>query len=69
MLLKKEGYLVEFKDDLVDKLAEVGFDAMLGARPLRRVIQDTLEAKLSRRILEGSIEKGEVFWIDASYIE
>ena len=69
VLLKKEGYLVEFKDDLVDKLAEVGFDAMLGARPLRRVIQDTLEAKLSRRILEGSIEKGEVFWIDASYIE
>ncbi len=68
-LLKKEGYLVEFKDDLVEKLAEVGFDAMLGARPLRRVIQDTLEAKLSRKILEGSIEKGEVIWVDASYLE
>lgn len=67
-MLKREGYLVEFKDDLIDKLAEVGFDAMLGARPLRRVIQDTLEAKLSRKILEGSMEKGEVIWVDASYL-
>ena len=68
-MLKKEGYLVEFKEDLINKLAEVGFDAMLGARPLRRVIQDTLEARLSRKILEGSIEKGEVIWVDASYLE
>lgn len=68
-MLKKEGYLVEFKDEVTEKLAEIGFDAMLGARPLRRVIQDTLEAKLSRKILEGSIPKGEVIWIDEGYLE
>lgn len=68
-MLKKEGYLVEFNDEVIEKLSEIGFDAMLGARPLRRVIQDTLEAKLSRMILEGSIPKGEVVWVDQSYLE
>lgn len=67
-ILKKEGYLVEFKDGVIDKLAEIGFDGMLGARPLRRVIQDTLEAKLSRKVLEGSMKKGEVIWVDESFL-
>lgn len=67
-LLKKEGYLVEFKDSVIDKLAEVGFDNMLGARPLRRVIQDTIEARLSRKVLEGSLPKGEIIWVDESYM-
>ncbi|MBI2593233.1 ATP-dependent Clp protease ATP-binding subunit [Candidatus Daviesbacteria bacterium] len=67
-ILKKEGYLVEFKDGVIEKLAEIGFDSMLGARPLRRVIQDTLEAKLSRKVLEGSMPKGEVVWVDESFL-
>jgi ATP-dependent Clp protease ATP-binding subunit ClpA len=67
-ILKKQGYLVEFKDEVTGKLAEIGFDAMLGARPLRRVIQDTLEARLSRMILEGKLPKGETFWVDESYL-
>lgn len=68
-MLKHEGYLIEFKDEVVDKLAEIGFDAMLGARPLRRVIQDTLEAKLSRMILEGNLPKGEVMWVEGKFLE
>lgn len=68
-MLKKEGYLVEFRDEVIEKLAEIGFDAMLGARPLRRVIQDTIEAKLSRMILEGNLPKGEVVWVEGRFLE
>lgn len=68
-MMKKEGYLIEFKPEVTDKLSEIGFDSMLGARPMRRVIQDTLEAKLSRKILEGNFPKGETIWIDQSYLE
>ena len=68
-MLKKEGYLVEFRDEVIEKLSVIGFDAMLGARPLRRVIQDTLEAKLSRMILEGSLPKGEVIWVEERFLE
>lgn len=67
-MLKKQGYLIEFKDGVIEKLGEIGFDNMLGARPLRRVIQDTLEAKLSRMVLEGKLPKGETVWVDESYL-
>lgn len=60
-LLKDGGYLVEFTPELVAQLGTRGFDPVLGARPLRRLIQDSLEAKLSRMILQNTIPKGEVF--------
>lgn len=66
--LKEEGYLVDFSPDLVTKLAEKGFDPVLGARPLRRFIQDTLEAKLSRMILEHRLNKGETFRTDQGFL-
>lgn len=68
-VMKKEGYLIDFRDEVIDKLAEIGFDNMLGARPLRRVIQDTLEAKLSRLILGGNLPKGEVVWVDKDFLD
>lgn len=59
--MRDQGYLVEFAPELMSELAKKGFDPVLGARPLRRLIQDTLEAKLSRLILENKLNKGEVF--------
>lgn len=56
--LKEQGYVVEFGEDLVAELAKRGFDPVLGARPLRRLIQATLESKLSRMILEDKLTKG-----------
>lgn len=58
--MKEKGYLVEFDGQLISELAKRGFDPVLGARPLRRLIQDTLEAKLSRMILENKLVKGQV---------
>lgn len=59
--MKEQGYLVEFDEQLMVALAQKGFDPVLGARPLRRLIQDTLEAKLSRLILENKLTKGQLF--------
>ena len=59
--LKEKGYLVEFDEELVGELAKRGYDPVLGARPLRRLIQDTLEAKLSTMILENKLVKGNPF--------
>lgn len=66
--MKEKGYLVEFNDELVGELAKRGYDPILGARPLRRLIQDTLEAKLSKMILENQLVKGEAFRVDKSNI-
>ena len=59
--MKEKGYLVEFDPELISELAKRGFDKVLGARPLRRLIQDTIEANLSRLILENKLTKGQPF--------
>lgn len=66
--MKEKGYLVEFNDILLDKLAKQGFDPVLGARPLSRLIQDTIEANLSKLILENKLIKGQVFSPDISIL-
>ena len=44
-------------DDAIDLLADKGYDAKYGARPLRRTIQTQIEDQLSEKILEGTIRK------------
>ena len=45
-------------------LGENGFDPVLGARPLRRLIQNEVEDKLSDEILSGRLVAGDVALID-----
>ena len=53
------GIQVEFDSSVAERVAEVGFDAVYGARPLRRAIQSNVEDALSEKILEGEIAKGD----------
>ena len=50
---------ISFEDSVKSALAEAGFDAVYGARPLRRKIQNEIEDALSEKILEGSVKKGD----------
>ena len=44
----------------VDYIAEAGFDAKYGARPLRRAIQSKIEDRLANDLLEGKIKRGDI---------
>ena len=44
----------------VDYIAEAGFDAKYGARPLRRAIQSKIEDRLANELLEGKIKRGDI---------
>jgi ATP-dependent Clp protease ATP-binding subunit ClpC len=48
----------------LEKLADMGFDPDMGARPLRRVIQQKVEDPLSDSLLSGTFEKGENITVD-----
>ena len=48
----------------VARLAEAGFDPQLGARPLRRVIQQEIQDQLSLMILEGRLAPGAAVHVD-----
>ncbi|MBS4055611.1 MAG: ATP-dependent Clp protease ATP-binding subunit [Thermaerobacter sp.] len=57
--LCEAGLQVSFGDDAHDFLAEVGFDPLLGARPLRRALQQQVEDELSERLLGGEFSEGD----------
>ena len=61
---KNKGYDIEAGEDILSRLAELGYRPELGARPMRRVFQDTLENFLANKILDGSLNKGEKFIIN-----
>ncbi len=46
-------------------LALTGFDPVFGARPLRRLIQTTIEDQLAQRVLAGQVHEGDVVIFDA----
>ena len=46
--LEEMGYKVELRDSLLAHLAEVGFDPVYGARPLKRAIQQQVENPLAK---------------------
>jgi len=62
--LRAQHIEVEFSDEAIEHLAEIGFDPEFGARPLRRAIQRELENELSRLLLGGSIEPGDRVRVD-----
>ncbi len=57
--LKGLNITLECDESVKKALAEIGFDAVYGARPLRREIQNKIEDALSEKILDGSIKNGD----------
>ena len=53
------GITLKFADMVKSVLAEKGFDAIYGARPLRREIQSKIEDAFSERILSGDFASGD----------
>ena len=57
--LKEREIDLTYGEDVVSHLAQAGFDPQFGARPLRRVIQRTIEDALSEKLIAGEIHLGE----------
>jgi len=62
--LKERNLDIELSDAALTKLAEVGFDPVFGARPLKRAIQKKLEGPLARRIMADNFQPGELINVD-----
>ena len=62
--LQQRDYQLSVSDAALEKLAEVGFDPLYGARPLKRAIQQHLENPLAQALLQGEILPGATVVID-----
>ncbi|MFN2505744.1 MAG: ATP-dependent Clp protease ATP-binding subunit [Acidimicrobiales bacterium] len=63
--LESQGLSLELTDAAKDLLARKGYDPTLGARPLRRAIQRSVEDPMSERILWKEFRAGETVIVDA----
>jgi len=58
--LAERELALELTDEVLDYLAESGFDPVYGARPLKRAIQQLIENPLAQSILSGEFAPGDV---------
>jgi ATP-dependent Clp protease ATP-binding subunit ClpB len=62
--LRDKDIGVKFSESLLDLIAEVGFDPVYGARPLKRAIKNKVEKALAKRLLSGDFQPGQTITID-----
>lgn len=64
--LKKKKITVLASHETVEFIAKKSYSKEMGARPLKRYIQDNITNKLSEEILFGSLKKGGKVFVDAT---
>lgn len=67
--LEPQKISVVLEDSAKDKLVELGYDPQLGARPLRRAVQRSVESLVAKRMLSGETNPGDVMTITAADIQ
>jgi len=59
-LLAEQKLKIELSESALDYIAEVGYDPVYGARPLKRAIQKELENPIATKILENAFPTGSI---------
>ena len=62
--LKNVGVEFSITDKAAHYLADVGFDPVYGARPLKRAIVKEIETPLSRMLIADELKKGDCLKVD-----
>ncbi|NQV13016.1 MAG: ATP-dependent Clp protease ATP-binding subunit [Parcubacteria group bacterium] len=68
-IMDEKGIDIEITPAAIEKIAELGYDPLLGARPIKRTIQQKVENWLAKKMLSGEVERGSKLVIDQSDIE
>ena len=59
---------VAVTDDMLDAIADIGYEPEFGARPMRRAIQDTVESIVADKLLSGEAPRGSTLTISVADI-
>ncbi|MBI2416076.1 MAG: ATP-dependent chaperone ClpB [Candidatus Kerfeldbacteria bacterium] len=62
--LADKGVTVQCTAAATDHLVSIGFDPVFGARPLQRIIQNTITDELAWRLIEGKLPAGTTITVD-----
>ncbi|AFY76947.1 ATP-dependent chaperone ClpB [Pleurocapsa sp. PCC 7327] len=62
--LTEQKLSLKLSEAAIDFLAEIGYDPVFGARPLKRAIQRYLETAIAKAILRGEFKPGDTIFVD-----
>ncbi|QKD81874.1 ATP-dependent chaperone ClpB [Thermoleptolyngbya sichuanensis A183] len=65
--LEVRKMVLRLSDAALDFLADVGYDPVYGARPLKRAIQRELETAIAKAILRGEFTDGNTIYVDVEH--
>jgi len=63
-MLQKNNITIDITNEAISKIADIGYDPLYGARPLKRVIQREVLNQLSKMILAGKLVPNERIIVD-----
>ncbi|NLD02674.1 MAG: ATP-dependent chaperone ClpB [Clostridiales bacterium] len=63
--LKAQDLSLYLTDEAVDRMMDLGYDPVYGARPMKRLLQSKIETLVARTLVEGSIAAGSTLVVDA----
>jgi ATP-dependent Clp protease ATP-binding subunit ClpB len=63
-MLQKNNIDIDITEKAINKIADIGYDPLFGARPLKRVIQREVLNQLSKMILSGKLIPNEKILVD-----
>lgn len=62
--LAEQKLALKLSEEALDFLAEVGYDPVYGARPIKRAVQRYLETSIAKAILRGEFTAGSTIFVD-----
>ena len=63
--LKAQDLGLYLTDEAIDRMMDLGYDPVYGARPMKRLLQSKIETLVARTLVEGSIAAGSTLVVDA----
>ncbi len=67
--LKNKNIELVITRELKERIVEIGYNPLFGAREIKRVIQDKVENALAKALISGNLQKGKKIKIDSESFE
>ncbi|WP_013324186.1 ATP-dependent chaperone ClpB [Gloeothece verrucosa] len=64
--LSEQKLSLKLSEQALDYLADIGYDPVYGARPLKRAVQRYLETAIAKAILRGDFKQGDMIFVDVT---
>ena len=67
--LKEKQLSIRLTEAAFERMMEMGYDPVYGARPMKRLLQSKVETLVARRLIAGDVLPGQTIVIDAGETE